>query len=185
MIRRYMTAAIVALALVAGACGGGGSDKQSNGVASVDGKQTSSKTNSGEKADPQDAALAYAKCMRRNGAEVPDPDANGMFPIEPGSKVPDSETMKTADEACKAERDALQGSMGEPDKDFEDKALKMSRCMREQGVNMPDPKPSEGGGTSVDLDEDLINDPAFKKAQSTCSKQVGMPEPGAAAKGGK
>ena len=185
MIKRSMAAAIVALALLGGACGGS-SDKQSNGVASVNGQQASAKGKDREKKrDPQDAALAYAKCMRRNGAEVPDPDARGMFPIEPGTKMPDQEAMKKADEACKAERSAMQGSIGEPDKDFDEKALKMARCMREQGIDMPDPKLNEGGGTSMEIDEDKINDPAFKKAMSTCSKQVGMPEPGAPAGSGK
>ena len=184
MIKRSMVAAIMALALLGGACGGS-SDRQSNGVASADGKQPSAKARSGDKPDPQDAALAYAKCMRRNGAEVPDPDPNGMFAIEPGTQTPDEETMKKADGACKAERNALQGSMGEPDPDFHDKALKMSRCMREHGIDMPDPSVSEGGGTSVEIDPDQINDPAFKKAQQTCSKQVGMPEPGAPARSGR
>lgn len=183
MIRRYAAIGALGIALLGGACGG--HEEQSTGVATIDGKQSSSKADEGNKQDPQDAALAWAKCMRRNGAEVPDPDAKGMFPIEPGTKMPDQEAMKGADQACKAEREALQGSMGEPDKDFEEKALKMSRCMREQGIDMPDPQRSEGGGTSVELDEDQINDPAFKKAQATCSKQVGMPEPGAPARSGK
>ena len=188
MIKRSMVAAIVALALLAGACGGGGSDQRSNGVASIDGKQansSSSKAKDGEKRDPQDAALAWAKCMRRNGADVPEPDAKGMFVIEPGTEQPDEEAMKKADEACKAEREALQGSMGEPDKDFQDKILKMARCMREQGIEMPDPKTGEGGETAMEIDPDQVNDPGFKKAQSTCSKQVGMPEPGAPARSGK
>lgn len=184
MIKRYMMAAVVSLALLGGACGG--SDKQSNGVASVNGQQASSKDKDGEKKqNAQDAALAYAKCMRKNGAEVPDPDARGMFEITPGSKMPDEEAMKKGDEACKAERSAMQGSIGGPDKDLDEKALKMARCLREQGIDVPDPKAHEGGGTSMDVDEDKINDPAFKKAMSTCSKQVGMPEPGAAAGSGK
>ena len=183
MIRRYVAIAALGLALVAGACGGG--EKESTGVASVDGKQASSKTKEAKKQDPQDAALAYARCMRKNGAEVPDPDAKGLFEISPGTKMPDEEAMKTADAACRTEREAMQGSMGEPDKDFEEKALKMSRCMREQGIEMPDPKQNEGGKTSVEIDPDQIDDPAFRKAQTTCSKQVGMPEPGAPARTGK
>ena len=184
MIRRYMAAATLGLALLVGACGGSGNDS-ANGVASLDGKPASSKTGSAKKSEPQDAALAYAKCLRRNGAEVPDPDARGMFPIEPGTKMPDEEAMRKADEACKAERSAMQGSIGEPDKDFDEKAFKMARCLREQGIEVPDPKPNEGGGTSMEVDEDKINDPAFKKAMSTCSKQVGLPEPGAPAGSGK
>ena len=87
--------------------------------------------------------------------------------------------------ACKAEREALQGSMGEESKDFQDKALKMSRCMREQGVDMPDPTMSEDGKAAVEINPDQINSPEFKKAEEICRKQVGFAGPGGGAGGGK
>ena len=180
MIKRYMPAVAVAVALLAGACGSGGSGSTS-GVASIDGKGASSKSKSGQKLDPQEASLAYAKCMRANGVDVPDPDASGMVRVQPGGKRPDPEAMKKAEQACKAERDALQGSMGEPDKNFQDKALKMARCMRGQGIDMPDPTLSEGGGASVKVDPDQLDSPEYKAAEETCRKQAGMPEPGATA----
>lgn len=179
MTRRYVAVAAAALALLAGACGGGGDD-ESAGVASIDGEQAGSKTKRGGTRDPEEAALAYAKCMRANGVDVPDPDANGMFPIEPGTPLPDQAAMERGDQACRAEREAMQGSIGEPDRDFQDKALAMSRCLREHGIDVPDPTLSDDGRASLELDPDQMDRPEFKQAQETCRKQVGMPEPGAA-----
>lgn len=179
MTRRYVAVATVALAVLAGACSGGG-DQESGGVASIDGERASSKTKPGAKRDPEEAALAYAKCMRANGVDLPDPDANGMFAIEPDTPLPDQAAMEKGDQACKAEREAMRGSIGEPDRDFQDKALAMSRCMREHGIDMPDPTLSDDGSAAVEVDPDQVERPEFKQAQETCRKKVGMPEPGAA-----
>ena len=181
MTKRFLAAPLVALALLVAACGG--EDEQGSGVATANGGQTTTtaKGRSSEKADPQAASLAYVRCLRANGMDVPDPDPNGMIQIAPGTATPEQNQMESLDGMCKAEREALQGSLGEPDKDFHDKALKMARCMREHGIDMPDPTPNPGGGATLNLDEDLLDSPQFKKAQATCSKQVGMPEPGAPA----
>ena len=181
MTKRYLAVASLALALLLGACGGG--DQKTTGVATANGGQTSTtkKGGSGAAADPQAASLAYVRCLRANGVDMPDPDPNGLIQIAPGSATPNQDEMQSLDGKCKAEREALQGTMGEPDKDFQDKALKMARCMREQGIDMPDPTMDSGGGATINLGDDQLDSPEFKKAQATCSKQVGMPEPGAPA----
>jgi hypothetical protein len=63
-----------------------------------------------QKAKVQDAMLAYAKCMRGHGVDMPDPKFSGggaTFQLGgPGNKGgntgpnPDSPTFKAADEAC-------------------------------------------------------------------------------------
>ncbi len=181
MTKRYLAVASLALALLIGACGDG--DPKTTGVATADGSRTTTtaKGAAKTKSDPQSASLAYVKCLRANGVDMPDPDPNGMIQIAPGGAGPGQDEMQSLDGKCKAEREALQGSMGEPDKDFQDKALKMSRCMREQGIDMPDPKMENGGGATINLGDEQLDSPEFKKAQATCSKQVGMPEPGAPA----
>ena len=181
MTKRFLAAPLVGLALLVAACGG--EDEQGPGVATANGDQTTTtgKSRSSGKTDPHAASLAYVRCLRANGVDMPDPDPDGMLQIAPGSAIPDQDQMESLDSLCKAEREALQGSLGEPDKDFQDKALKMSRCMREHGIDMPDPTPNPGGGATINLGEDQLDSPEFKKAQATCSKQVGMPEPGAPA----
>jgi hypothetical protein len=59
------------------------------------------------RAKMQDAALAYARCMRRHGVDVPDPTftKNGgvvtrMRDRGKGGVSPDSPAFKKADEAC-------------------------------------------------------------------------------------
>ena len=186
MTKRYLAPAVVALALFTAACGGGGGT-QDSGVASIDGKKGGGGSN-GQKAkevDREKAALAFARCMRAHGAQMPDPDANGMFVITPDQSPPDPEAMAKAEASCKKERDALQGSMGEPPKDFQDKALKMARCMREHGIDMPDPQMGNGGGTAIDIDPSQLDDPEFQKARETCRKKVGLPEPGGVPGAGK
>ena len=185
MTKRFVVAAIFALALFAGACGGRG-DGRTDGVASANGNQTTTTAEGAAgKVDPQEASLAYVKCLRANGVDVPDPDPNGMIQIAPGSATPNQDEMQSLEGKCKAERDALQGSVGEPDKDFQDKALKMARCMREHGIDIPDPKVDGSGGATINLGDHDIDSPEFMKAQATCSKQVGMPEPGAPARSSK
>ncbi len=179
MIRKYMAAAILAVALVAGACGGTGEDSGS-GVASIDGKSTSSKGGSGgskksTEADREKAALAFSRCMRANGVDMPDPGADGMMKINPDQEQPSQEAMQEAEKKCKKEREALQGSFGEPSKEFQEKALQMARCVRSKGFDMPDPTPSKGGGTAVEFDPEKLEDPEFQKAMETCRKQVNMP----------
>lgn len=176
--KRCLAPAVVALALLTAACGGG--ETQDSGVASIDGKKNDKGSN-GQKAkdvDREKAALAFARCMRANGVQMPDPDANGMFEITPDQSLPAPESMEEAEAGCKKESEALQGSMGEPPKDFQDKVLKMARCMREHGIDMPDPTTQEGGGAAVTIDPSQLDDPEFQKAQETCRKKAGLPAMG-------
>jgi hypothetical protein len=90
--------------------------------------------------DQQDAALAYAQCVRDNGhAEFPDPDAEGRFQflIEEGS----APRFRAAAEAC---RDLAPEGMRDEGVTPEqlDALIKLSQCVRENGVpEFPDPGP--------------------------------------------
>jgi hypothetical protein len=61
------------------------------------------------------------------------------------------------------------------DKAFEG-ALRFSKCMREHGVNMPDPKRDSNGGIVLSGPPGggrvKINDPKMKAAQSACQKYM-------------
>lgn len=91
-------------------------------------------------ADRQDAALAYAQCVRDNGyAEFPDPDAEGGFKflIDPGS----APRFHAATQAC---RDLAPEGMRDEGVTPEqlDALIKLSQCVRENGVpEFPDPGP--------------------------------------------
>lgn len=91
----------------------------------------------------EDKRRAFAKCMREHGVDMPDPGAGGKgqtLKIEAG----DEGKMKAADDAC---RKLLPngGEMKKPDAKELDEMRKQAKCMREHGVDMPDPDPEKPG----------------------------------------
>ena len=127
--------------------------------------------------DPQEAFLAYAQCMRDHGVDMPDPEVKdeggGKFSVGFSAEgAPDSinkDKMQAANEACQP---LLQNSIGEGQRpqlspEDEQKMLDFARCMREHGVDMPDP--GEGGmvfnmggpGQEIDPED-------FQAAQEAC-----------------
>ena len=61
----------------------------------------------------------------------------------------------------------------EADLDPEDAMLKFAQCMREHGVDMPDPEP--GGG--VRMNGEGLSEDQMEAAQSACQKWMDMAEP--------
>lgn len=200
--RSYRLPVLVLLAagLAAGAACGGPGSGSNNGVASIKAagdkepdadadKQDDTKTN------PEDAMLAFARCMREHGIDMPDPDTSGGGPgvvtfraggaASAGTKLDaDTSTFAEAHEACKD----LMGDAGpinmspQQQQEMQDQALAFSRCMREHGINMPDPT-FDGGGVMMKIDGDSgfdPSDPKFDEAQRACGSAFGP----AGAKGG-
>jgi hypothetical protein len=153
-----LAVALLGLALVASGCGSSSSE---DGVAALDGSASEDTpapaANDDDdqegttEADRQEAALEWAKCMREHGIDVPDPefDDQGRGTIRVGGPGldPNSEKLRKAQEECgtpfgrggppalsEEERQALQETM-----------LEFAKCMREHGVDMPDPELGEGG----------------------------------------
>ena len=159
---------LLALALGVAACGGGG---KSNGVASLSGANKPTATTSpGGSSDSQQAALNWARCMRQHGINMPDPkiDATeGIGGLLPQGVSPDDPKFKAAQQAC--QQYAPNG--GQPPKvspQQQQKLLALARCMRQHGVNMPDPDANGGidlRGAGVDPDG-----PKFKAAQQACQQ---------------
>ncbi len=91
----------------------------------------------------QDAALKYARCMRENGVDMPDPKIRdgGITMTGPkGGDVAPSK-MDKADKACRKYLEAVKPpEMSEEEqKQFREAALANARCMREHGIDFPDP----------------------------------------------
>lgn len=116
-------------------------------------------------ADNDDAALAYAQCMRDNGyAEFPDPTpGEGLrFLISPGGAL----RFEKAAAAC---RDLAPEGMRDEDITPEalDALLKLAQCVRENGVpNFPDP--TSRGGFELRGIGDGPDDPKLKAAMDAC-----------------
>jgi hypothetical protein len=167
--RSLLAIPLLVLLLAAAACGGGSDDD--GGVASLgDGSATGTSSTSTGEQDPEQAMVDFAECMREHGVDMPDPDAEGRFTIGPGS----NQNPRKFDEAHRACRDLLPQGQGprlseEDQQVMQDAALAFAKCMRAEGVDMPDPKFGEGGGLMLQLPRGVgPDDETFKAAQKKC-----------------
>ena len=124
----------------------------------------------------REAGLRHAQCMRENGVDMPDPEANGgrqMFKVGPGEES-SPEEFEAAQEACSKHMEGVEPPelSDEQLQEHKDAALAHSRCMRENGVeDFPDPTFDEDGGTQIRLSKGSgidPDDPDFREAEEAC-----------------
>jgi hypothetical protein len=157
---------LLVLALAVAGCGGGGGDR-GGGVASLGGDKTTT-TSPGGSSDPQQAALAYARCMRQHGINMADPklDANeSMGSVLPEGVNPDDPKFKAAQQACQ-QYTPNGGQPIKPNQQQRQQLLAFARCMRQHGINMPDPD-ANGGVDMRGVDSDT---PKVKAAEQACQQ---------------
>ncbi|MFI0350435.1 hypothetical protein [Actinomadura sp. 9N407] len=124
-------------------------------------------------ADDNAKMREYAKCMRANGVDMPDPSGDGRVEIRVTGGKSGEDKAKAAEGKCRH----LMPNGGKPPKADPKLAAKMramSKCMRENGVpNFPDPGPDGGihikGRTSSGSGIDPQSS-TFKKAEKICQK---------------
>ncbi len=181
--RLLISTALAALALTTAACGGGKDD--GSGVASLSGSSSTTEkvrpagggtAASGVSAEFEDAMVAFAKCMRENGVDFPDPGSGGGLMIGPDSDIdPQSPEFKAAEAECKPILDEAEKSMPKPSEEemakMRDQMLAFAKCMRGEGIDFPDPEFGEGGRMKAPVGDH--DDPDFKKAEEKCSKENG------------
>jgi hypothetical protein len=142
------------------ACGGGGSNDPQ--VASLGGASGATSTTVAQtEADTQQAMLDFAQCMREHGIDMPDPtfDDSGNGKVSIGFAGPagemDQSKMDAAQTACQSFLDKVRANMPPPDpakqEEMKQQALAFAQCMRDHGIDMPDPQFSDGGGFSVSV----------------------------------
>jgi hypothetical protein len=168
-MRTRMSAGILLAALTLAACGGGGGDSgdASGGTGS---------------ADIHAAAVYYAQCMRSKGYNMPDPtfdeDDNPVFQEPDLAKNLDKDTFLRDRQECNRRLNEAWAAAGRPNRKEQDRQglLAFAQCMREKGVNVPDPD-AQGGWV---LDKKLLNSPAWGPAAQACRDKLpaGMDLPG-------
>lgn len=150
--------------------------------------------------DPQEAMLAYVECMRDHGVDMPDPEftADGGVIMRMNSSADDDDGGPTlvggpgdpefseAQEACGS---LMEGTVRDIDPEqvarAQAEALAFAQCMREHGIDMPDPQFTADGGMSIAIggpDGPRIDPETMQAAQEACgggSFGVGPGEPGA------
>lgn len=147
-MRTRIVVAALGAALLLGGCGAKGDDGAK--VASISTPPRSggptAADNSGK--SDEDKMRDFAKCMREHGVDMPDPkpsgDGKGMA-VTLGGGPGDAGKIETAQNACKHLM-PNGGEMKPPSAEELDKMRKDAKCMRDHGVDMPDPDPS-GKGT--------------------------------------
>ena len=99
--------------------------------------------------------LAFTTCMREHGVDIGDPQTSGSgerprIAIRKAAGAgtgKDMADIQEADEACRHHLANMpQGPGKEMDQETKDALLAFARCMRENGVDMPDPQFENGGG---------------------------------------
>jgi hypothetical protein len=152
-----------ALALL-GACGSAG---ESPGVASAGGAGAAPSATATSPADRQEQLRRFAQCMRDNGVDMADPTVGGL---SAGQGLPPGMTLD--DPVVQAAFTACQSTLpngGEPPKlnaEQLEAYQAFAECMREHGVDLPDPAPD--GTLGLGQNPGLLSDPAFAKALSAC-----------------
>jgi hypothetical protein len=167
------------LALALAACGG---SPEGDRVASLSGDNATGTTVGAARTpskDPQQAALDFARCMREHGIDMPDPevDEQGRIRVRIGADGPgggarpDPKKLEAAQQAC----GSLMGG-GDGDRQLDpaerDAMVAFAECMREHGIDMPDPT---GEGLMLRRDGKDGPDPGsekFQEAEQACDHHL-------------
>jgi hypothetical protein len=168
-MRTRIIVAALGAALLLGGCGAKADD--GGKVASIStppksGGPTAADTSG--KSD-EDKMRDFAKCMREHGVDMPDPkpagDGSGGMAITLGGDGADASKIEAAQKACKSLM-PNGGEMKPPSAEELDKMRKDAKCMREHGIDMPDPDPTGKGATRIGGPGD---DPKkFEEAAKAC-----------------
>ena len=154
------------------ACTIGGEESQ--GVVTIE--STTETTIEDEEITFEEGVLDFAQCMREEGINFPDPtfdiDGNPQFD---NLEIENEEEFERAFENCE---DILRNALPEQfdlDPEVEaalvDASLEFSQCMRDQGIDFPDPKPGEFGFFAFrDADIDFTSE-AVQKAFEICQPE--------------
>ena len=149
MIRKTLLALSV-FALVASACGGG--DAGDDGVASIEDLSAVTTSTAAPTADDdelvidEEKVLEFAACMRDGGIDFPDPvvdsDGNVGFDLMAMRDLGDIDEaeLEAAFEPCAQYLEGVSfGFERIFDAEFQDEIVVFAGCMRENGIDMPDP----------------------------------------------
>ncbi|GIG89529.1 hypothetical protein [Plantactinospora endophytica] len=172
---------LLALLLVTGAAGCGGTDREP-GIATAGGRTASADAGGGPApVDEADRARRFGQCMRENGVpNFPDPEIEGGAIRMRAPEGADEAKLKAAQQKC---QEYLPNG-GEPpklDPQAQQRMREYARCMRENGVpGFPDPEADGGiriqGGPGLDPQSE-----DFKAAERACAGHRPTPPGGSTA----
>lgn len=175
-------AALLGVALAVAGCGGSSSAGVAH-LSSTKGAPSASSGGGGTSPDstesPQQAGLAFSKCMRSNGVpSFPDPNPGGGLSL-PAGVNPEAPAFRAAQAKCAklipGGGPPGPGSTTHPSAQVLARFLKVARCMRQHGIyDFPEPRTSVpanpfgsgGGGVISDIEEVIFIFPGTIDMQS-------------------
>ncbi|WP_171074609.1 hypothetical protein [Nonomuraea basaltis] len=126
----------------------------------------------------EDSLARWMTCMRDNGVPVEDPRESGR--LSAADTGVSQEVLEKAQEAC---RQYVQPAAGDRpnanDPSVMDKYLAYAACMRDNGVDMPDPK-ADANGEIVMEPKTATDSPQYVKANKACQSKLPGGGPGGA-----
>jgi hypothetical protein len=171
-MRRFLIAGptLALAAVLAAGCGGEAAGEE---VATVQGTQANPSASASPGASDPDQARKFAQCMRDNGVpDFPDPGPDGRFGqgmLGGGGNI-DRTKIQSALQACQ-DLAPNGGERRELNPAQQEQLRQWAQCMRDNGVDVPDPDPNGGlfGNGGLNFDPD---DPAFQKAMEACQDKI-------------
>jgi len=126
-------------------------------------------------ADVQRAGVRYAECMRERGFDVPDPK-----PGLAGARsllIDDDQRTKPgyrqAAEECRRHLEGLSAQISDEQRaQIEEARLEFARCMRDEGFDVPDPRPGQGPDGQGGLGDLDLDDPRVAAAMDKCRPET-------------
>lgn len=134
----------------------------------------------------EDTELAFARCMREQGVDVPDPAPPGAGPQRLElSRSATPQKVEAATATCRKKTGGGPRELSAEDQqELRDSALKFARCMRKNGIDLPDPEVRSGGvgiivgGKGRSSSGPRPGSAPWKRAESACRDLMPGP-PGA------
>jgi hypothetical protein len=125
------------------------------------------------------AMLDFARCMRQHGVDMPDPKFEGggaRMEVHAGrGQTP--EEIRPAEQACAKYQKQIKPPAipKEQQEKLKQQALANARCMREHGIDMPDPQFGANGEIQQRIRGNAEpTDPKFQAAMKACNKGGGL-----------
>jgi hypothetical protein len=131
--------------------------------------------------DPQEAMLEFTECMRDHGIDMADPqfDGEGRGGITLEATPENEDDLAAAQEACQPLLENARSEMEldpEQEAEMREQLLDFAECMRDHGIDMPDPQFSDDGGFVVQAGPEgggPREDPDFAAAAEECQAEGG------------